>query len=280
MKFVDLHVHSNHSDGTFSPKELVSYARKKGLTIFALTDHDTISGVSEAVEEGKRLGVTVIPGIEFSAIYKEKDIHIVGLFLDIQNQILLDTIAKYRKNRDIRNRQICEKFTALGIPMTLEELTDYFSGAVLTRAHYARYLLDKGYTTSVKEGFDSYVSEGCPCYVPKLNIPPQEAISVILQAGGVPILAHPILYHMPEPKLREMITDLKEYGLIGIEAIYSTYRPEEEAFIRKLSKEYGLLISGGSDFHGANKPHIDLAVGKGHLFVPEDVYENLKAAAK
>lgn len=280
MNFVDLHVHSCYSDGTSTPKELVAYAVEKGLDTFALTDHDTVAGVPEAVAEGRRLGVTVIPGIEFSAIYQKKDIHIVGLFLDVENQVLLDTIEKYQRFRDIRNRQICEKFTQIGIPMTLEGLSEYFSGAILTRAHYARYLMDQGITESVKEAFEKYVSEGCPCYVPKCDIPPEEAISVILGAGGVPILAHPILYHMPEDKLRRMIVDLKSYGLMGIEAIYSTYQMEDERLIRKLAREYGLLLSGGSDYHGSNKPHIDLAVGKGRLFVPKDIYETLKAAVK
>ena len=278
MNFVDLHVHSKLSDGTFSPKELVSYAKEKGLFAFALTDHDTISGVPEAMEAGKHLSVTVVPGIEFSAIYQGKDIHIVGLFLDIDNPLLLDTISRYQKNRDIRNEQICEKFTACGIPMTLKDLQEAFPGAILTRAHYARYLMDKGITSSVKEGFETYVSEGCPCFVPKVHISPQEAISVILQAGGVPVLAHPVLYHLSDKELRSLIETFIGFGLKGIEAIYSTYTLEEERYIRRLAKEYGLLISGGSDFHGTNKPHIDLAVGKGHLFVPDEVYFQLKSA--
>ena len=279
MNYVDLHVHSNQSDGTFSPGELVSYAKEKGLYAFALTDHDTVSGVLEAVKAGAEAGMIVVPGIEFSAIYEGKDIHIVGLFLDVSNSLLLDTINRYQKSRDERNEKICRKFTAMGIPMTLSGLKDYFPGAILTRAHYARYLMDQGYTSSVKEGFEAYLSEGCACFVPKHNISPKEAISVILQAGGVPVLAHPILYHLPDQKLEEMVASLKSLGLLGIEAIYSTYLPEEERKIRRLAKKYSLLISGGSDFHGSNKPHIDLAVGKGHLFVPVEIYDNLKKAA-
>lgn len=283
---VDLHVHSYFSDGTCSPEQLAAMAASSGLSAFALTDHDTVAGVPRALEAGKAAGVEVIPGIEFSAIFpydnKEKDVHIVGLFLDHRDSLLLATIDKYAAARRARNEKICARFTQIGIPMTLKTLEDHFPGAILTRAHFSRYLMDNGYVSSVKEGFDRYVNEGAPCYVPKADIAPEEAVSVILHAGGVPVLAHPILYHLGNDGLRSLIERLKACGLVGIEAVYSTYTEEESLYIRSLAREYDLLPSGGSDFHGTNKPLIKMGIGMGRLHVPADICEALrkKAAAQ
>lgn len=279
---VDLHVHSTCSDGTFTPEELVDYAIKKGLTAFALTDHDTVSGLDRAINYAESLRHTpvqipeVIPGIELSTEYQGKDIHMVGLFIDYHQPDFARYLEDFIHSRENRNKKMCALLREHGIDITYEALLAEFPGAVITRAHFARYLLSHGYIQSLKEAFDRYVGDRCPCFVPREKVTPAQAVELILDAGGVPVLAHPILYHMSDDRLEALVAELKSIGLIGIEAIYSTYNTAEERQIRGLASKYGLKISGGSDFHGANKPKIDLGTGWGKLYVPDEVLEKLR----
>ena len=302
---VDLHVHSTCSDGTYTPEELVDYAREKGLRAFALTDHDTVNGLDRAIRyaESLRQAQTasdspapgeaaasassldaapalqvpeVIPGIELSTEYQGKDIHMVGLFIDYHQPDFAHYLEDFIRSRENRNEKMCALLREHGVEITYEALLAEFPGAVITRAHFARYLLSHGYIQSMKEAFDRYVGDHCPCFVPREKVTPAQAVELILGAGGVPVLAHPILYHMSDERLENLVAELKSIGLIGIEAIYSTYNNAEERQIRGLAAKYGLKISGGSDFHGANKPKIDLGIGWGKLYVPDDVLENLR----
>ncbi len=286
-KFVDLHVHSNRSDGTFTPAQLVDYAMKKGLSAFALTDHDTVDGLKEAIEYADRLRRTlpeeearkvpeVISGIEFSTEYQGKDIHVVGLYIDYGNERFQKYLQDFVASRINRNQKMCARLTAAGIGISYESLLERFPDAVITRAHYAKYLLEQGYVKSLNEAFERYVGDRCPYFVPREKVTPKQAVALILEAGGIPVLAHPILYHMSDERLETLVSGLKEAGLKGIEAIYSTYNAAEERQIRRLAQKYALAVSGGSDFHGANKPGLDLAVGYGKLFVPYSVLETLK----
>lgn len=276
MKTVDLHVHSNKSDGSFSPEELVSYALEKGLSAFALSDHDTTEGIEAAVTAAKGTGLEVIPAIEFSTEYEGKDIHILGLYIDYQGKEFKKYLKEFQDSRDLRNRKMCKKLTEHGIPVTYEELCGYFPGSVLTRAHYARYMWEKGWIKSMSEAFDRYIGDHAPCFLPREKVTPMQAVKLILEAGGVPILAHPVLYHFSDARLDRLAAQLKEAGLAGIEAIYSTYTASEERQMRKLADKYGLLISGGSDFHGTTKPNLDLGCGYGRLCIPYDILENIK----
>lgn len=279
---VDLHVHSTCSDGTFTPEELVDYAIKKGLTAFALTDHDTVSGLDRAIHYAESLRHTpvqipeVVPGIELSTEYQGKDIHMVGLFIDYHQPDFARYLEDFIHSRENRNKKMCALLREHGIDITYEALLAEFPGAVITRAHFARYLLSHGYIQSLKEAFDRYVGDRCPCFVPREKVTPAQAVELILGAGGVPVLAHPILYHMSDDRLEALVAELKSIGLVGIEAIYSTYNTAEERQIRGLASKYGLKISGGSDFHGANKPKIDLGTGWGKLYVPDEVLEKLR----
>lgn len=284
---VDLHVHSNRSDGTYSPTELVDYAIEKGLTAFALTDHDTVDGLDEAIEYADKLKASkafsgtvpeVIPGIELSTEYEGRDIHIVGLNIDYRNDEFTRYLKDFVESRDNRNRKMCSLLCEAGIDISYEKLLEEFPDSVITRAHYARYMLNHGYIKSIKEAFDRYVGDHCPYFVPREKVSPAQAVNLILSAGGIPILAHPILYHMSDARLDRLVAELKSEGLVGIEAIYSTYNTSEERQIRNLAKKYNLLISGGSDFHGANKPGLDLAVGYGKLYVPDSVWAEIKNA--
>lgn len=276
MKTVDLHVHSNKSDGSFSPEELVSYAIEKGLSAFALSDHDTTEGIEAAVQAAKGTGIEVIPAIEFSTEYEGKDIHILGLYIDYSGKEFKKYLKDFQDSRDLRNRKMCEKLTEHGVPVTYEEMREYFPGSVLTRAHYAKYMWEKGFVKSMSEAFDRYIGDHAPCFLPREKVTPMQAVELILRAGGVPILAHPVLYHLSDERLDKLVAQLKGVGLAGIEAIYSTYTSSEERQMRALADKYDLLISGGSDFHGTTKPSLDLGCGYGKLCIPYDILENIK----
>jgi hypothetical protein len=290
---VDLHVHSNRSDGTYSPRELVDYAMEKGLSAFALTDHDTVEGLDEAIsyaEALKNLSVEtakdkapaaivpeLVPGIELSTEYQGRDIHVVGLFIDYKNSDFQAYLQQFIESREIRNQKMCTLLQGVGIDISYEALLAEFPDAVITRAHYARYLLNHGYIRNMQEAFARYIGDHCPCFVPREKVTPAQAVTLILQADGVPVLAHPILYHMSDSRLDALTAALKSVGLVGIEALYSTYTPAEERQIRALAQKYQLVISGGSDFHGANKPGLDLATGYGSLNVPDSVLDNIRS---
>lgn len=279
---IDLHVHSNKSDGTCSPSQLVSYAAEKGLTAFALTDHDTIDGLDEALQAARRQEaaaaqpVIVIPGIEFSTVYEDKDIHVLGLDIDYKTPVFLSALADFVASREMRNEKMCQKLREYAqIDITYQKLLETFPGAVITRAHYARYLFDHGYVSSMPEAFSRYIGDRAPCFIPREKVTPIQAVQLILEAGGIPVLAHPPLYRMSDARLDQLVRTLTENGLAGIEAIYSTYTAGEEAHMRSLAKQYDLIITGGSDFHGSNKPDIDLGTGKGKLCVPDELLASL-----
>lgn len=275
-KGVDLHVHSNRSDGSLSPSDLVLEAKKKGLCAFALTDHDTVDGIDEALLAAQDSGITLIPGIELSTEYEGKDIHIVGLLIDKEEPDFREKLQKFVDSRTERNQKMCQKLTDAGLPLTCEELQAEFPDSVITRAHYAQILLKKGYIKSLKEAFDRYIGDRGPCFVPRKKITPEDGVRLILSAKGIPILAHPLLYGMGDERLQCLIDRLKEAGLVGMEVIYSTYTPSEEAQMRKLARENGLLPSGGSDFHGKAKPGLSMGDGYGRLHVPEEILTALQ----
>lgn len=288
MAAVDLHVHSNHSDGSFTPTELVDYAMEKGLAAFALTDHDTIDGLDEAIDYARSLrdraadrpGAApvpeVIPGIEFSTEYQKQDVHIVGLYIDYHNTGFQQQLKDFVDSRNVRNRKMCGLLQEAGIPITYEALQSEFPDAVITRAHYAKYMQSHGYVSSLTEAFDRYVGDDSPYFVPRDKVTPVDAVKLILSLGGIPILAHPVLYHISDSGLDTLTAELTEAGLTGLEAVYSTYTASDERRMRTLAKKYGLLVSGGSDFHGANKPGLDLGTGYGSLYVPYSVLRDFK----
>lgn len=275
-EIVDLHVHSTYSDGTFTPKELVDYALEKGLQAFALTDHDTTAGLAEAMEYARTKDIQVVPGIEFSTEYESRDIHILGLYVDYEKKEFKEQVQAFVDSRITRNQKMCAKLREAGIDITYEGLLSAFPDSTITRAHYARYLLDHGYVKSMPEAFDRYVGDHSPCFVPREKVTPAQAVKLILMADGIPILAHPTLYHMSDQRLEKLVISLKEAGLIGIEAVYSTYTAAEERKMRALASRHHLLISGGSDFHGSNKPGLDLATGYGKLYVPSSILKDLE----
>lgn len=276
-RIVDLHVHSTESDGTLTPEDLVAEAKKAGLAAFALTDHDTCQGVCKAMPLAASAGIELIPGIELSTDYHGKEVHIVGLYIDIENEQLLKKTAEYRKCRSERNALMVEALRKEGLSITMEELVAENPDCVITRANIARFLYEHGQIKSVREAFDRYIGDHCKCYVGRLKVASTDAVRLIKEAGGTAILAHPLLYGLSNTNLQKMIDELKPAGLDGLEAIYSTYTTGEEQQMKRLARENGLLISGGSDFHGSNKPDIALGRGRGHLYIPYSILEEIKA---
>lgn len=276
MNTVDLHTHSTRSDGTFTPSELVTLAAEKGLSAFALTDHDTAAGIDEAMEAAAGTNVEVIPGIELSTKYHEKDVHIVGLFYDYRNPEFQKQVKEFSDARDLRNQKMCRMMCDAGLPIPYEELMADNPNAVVTRANMAKFLLKKGAINSMKEAFDKYIGDDCPFFVPREKITPKMAVEFLLRFHGIPILAHPFQYKLGDEGLETLVRELKEAGLMGIEAYYCQHTPEMTAKIQFLARRYELLLSGGSDFHGANKPGLSLGTGYGHLAVPEDCLTNMK----
>lgn len=270
-KKVDFHVHSYMSDGTVSPTEVVKLAAQANLTAIALTDHDTLDGIDEAIEAGKTYGVRVVPGIELSADYKGSDLHILGLNVDYVNEEFREKVAVCRDSRHNRNLKMIEKLRACGFDISWDVMQERFGSKSITRAHFAQYLIDEGYVANKEEAFKKYLDPGCPCYVARVKVTPFEAIDMIKEAGGHPVLAHPLLYKMPYDRLESVILMLKNHGLEGIEGRYALNKVEDDAFLDKIAKRHGLKMTGGSDFHGTIKPDIFVGIGKGQLEVYEEM---------
>lgn len=282
MKAIDLHTHTCKSDGSYTPAELVDYAIEKGLAAVAITDHDTTEGLNEALSHAADLkdkclpSVEVVPGIEFSTKYENQDVHVVGLFIAYDSPMFKQALADFVDSRTNRNRKMCENLRGAGIDITYEKLRARYPDSVITRAHYASYLFEKGYVKSRQDAFSQYLGDHTKYFVPREKVTPVQAVKLILHAGGIPILAHPPLYHMGNDRLDKLTASLKAEGLMGIEAFYSTYNNQDIRDMQRLAAKYNLLFSGGSDFHGTNKPGLDLGCGYGKLFVPEDLLAKMK----
>lgn len=291
MSPIDLHTHSTKSDGTFSPEELIRYAQAKGLSAIALTDHDTADGIEEALKAAQMLreeaqgssGISspavpdVIPGVELSTQYRGRDIHVVGLFIDWRNSGFNTRLREFADARIYRNQKMCRLLTEGGYPVNYEELLSFFPDTVVTRAHFAQYMLEKGFISSIDEAFRKLIGDDCPFFVPREKISPQDGVSFLLEYGAVPVLAHPLQYKMSDAQLCELLTSLCGYGLSGIEVYYSGYKPADTAYLSRLAERFGLLPSGGSDFHGSRKKGLDLGTGYGHLYVPDTLLPPLRA---
>ncbi|MBQ7364224.1 MAG: PHP domain-containing protein [Clostridia bacterium] len=277
--YIDLHTHSKASDGSLPPKELVALAKESGLSAIALSDHDTTDGIDEATEAAKQLGIELIPAIEFSVV-SDTETHIIGLFIEKSNQRLRDAIERSQIQRRDRAKITSQKLAALGFDCPCEEALDPKDGNVIGRAHFAKLMVKKGYVSSVKEAFDRYLASGKPAYVGGHVITDREAIEIIHEAGGVAVLCHPHLIRLSDSDLYVYMQKLKCYGLDAVEGYYTEFTPEMESTFRYFARKLGLLLSGGSDFHGANKPTIAIGTGYGNLKIPYTVLSDLKECAK
>lgn len=280
MDRVDLHVHSTASDGSLSPWEVVAAAKARGLRAIALTDHDTIDGLAEALVAGRELTLEVIPGIEISAHHEPGSMHILGYFVDYQSPQLDTQLQVLKKARAARNPQIIAKLQDLGMRITLAEVEEVSGGGQVGRPHIAQVLVQKGYVATLQEAFERLIGNHGPAYVSKFRFPPQEAIALIRAAGGVAGLAHPFTLEYGSPThLRQIVAQLAGWGLKALEVYYPEHTPEQRELYRQLAQELDLIMTGGSDFHGDIKPDIQLGwVGAGHR-VGYEVVAQLKAVA-
>jgi 3',5'-nucleoside bisphosphate phosphatase len=280
MSRLDLHLHTTHSDGSLAPVEVVKLAHKAGVTALAITDHDITTAIPEATEAGRTLGIEVIPGIEISSLLGDSELHVLGYFLNWRDPLLHERLVTLRESRHRRNPMIVDRLQALGIDITYDEVRAVAGSDSVGRPHIARVLMDKGVVTSAKEAFDRFLANGKPAYVPRDLPAPSEAIRWIKDAQGLAVLAHPTWVKTNEDStLASLVKQLKADGLDGIEVHYSTHTPRQTREYLSVAKQLGLLVTGGSDFHGVTKPDIEVGVGRGALHVPDHLLSKLKEVA-
>lgn len=275
-EFIDLHCHSTASDGTFTPTEVARLAAKCELSALALTDHDTIAGVAEAGAEAAKLGIDFLPGIEISADFPQPaTMHILGYGVDPQSPVLTDMTRRLIEGRDTRNPRIIAKLNELRVSITMDEVEHEAKGKVVGRPHIAAILVRKGYVSSMKEAFNKYLAPGGLAYFDKERLSPRQALEMIQQSGGVSVLAHPIqLRALNDGELERIVKDLVDLGLQGLEIIHSDHGASHVEKYTKLADRYGLIKTGGSDFHGLNKKDIQLGFAN-HRKIPRALYEGL-----
>lgn len=268
MDKIDMHVHTTASDGTMRPEHVVSLAAMQGLKAIAITDHDTMNGVEEAGKAGELMGVTIIPGIELSTNYQGEEVHVLGYFLDKDAKELKEYQQWAERKRQERNEKTLERLRKKSFEITMEQLEEANPGAMIGRPHIARQLVQLGAVESVAEGFRRYLSEGRSCYVPRELIGFTDAARLIKRCNGVAVLAHPLQYGYNKSQLDALVKTAAQAGFSGIEIYYTGYTEADRKKLFDLAEKYTLLPTGGSDFHGDNKPGIQLGTGDGNLSVP------------
>lgn len=278
---IDLHIHSTASDGTLSPVEILRLAEKLELGAISITDHDTLKGSKDLLEAAGSSHVRVLTGIEIStippALYAVAgSFHILGYGIRLNDPVLNQTLETLQHARENRNPLIISRLNAMGLDITLEEVILASGEAQIGRPHIAQLMIKKGFVQSFDEAFDAYLGFNKPAYVDKYRLDCQKAIEMIIEAGGTPVLAHPFLLRIPDnSRLESLVATLKEMGLQGIEVYYPEHSSEDVDFYSRLALSHDLAITGGTDFHGAIKPDIQLGYGKGDFFVPYSVYDLL-----
>lgn len=244
---VDLHMHTKHSDGIYSPSELVELAKNSGLDVISITDHDSVNGIAEAIEKGKEVGVEVIPGVEISTDISDREIHILGYFMDISNTEFEHYLSFFREERLKRAVRIVRKLNTLGLDLNIEDVLVKATNSAIGRPHIAKAMEEKGLVSNYFEAFNKYIGNGCPAHEKKVHVSPQSAFKIISDAGGLSFIAHP--GNLPEHIIKELI----DAGVDGIEVVHPSHLPYKSKYYRGIVNEYFLLESGGSDFHGGSR---------------------------
>jgi len=263
----DLHLHSTASDGAYSPAQLVKMALAKGLGAISLTDHDSTEGIDLALQAAQGTLLEVIPGVEISAEVGSQESHILGYYIDHRAEPLQERLKAIRDFRRHRAWKMLERLKDLGMPLNRERVAEIAGGGSIGRPHIARAMMEKGYVSSTTEAFVNYIGRNGPAYVPRYKITPLEATQMILEAGGLPVLAHPL-------EVLPLLPELAAAGLVGLEAYYGQYSPEQRDDLARWAEKYGLIATGGSDFHG---PGILETPDLGEVWIPEEVVARLRA---
>ncbi|MBE5944001.1 MAG: PHP domain-containing protein [Lachnospiraceae bacterium] len=277
MNLIDLHVHSNASDGSLTPSEVADEAIRMGLSSIALTDHDTIDGVPEILDYTKDKELEVVPGIELSCYYNNREIHILGFYVDYTNPGLQKELQYLKDARESRNKKMIELMQKDGIDITMEKLLHGNPDSVITRAHFARVLVEDGICKNKDIAFKKYIGIGCKYYLPKPQVTCETAMKILTTYSKAAFLAHPLLYHMGYSQIEELLIYLKTLGLKGIEAYHSSNNCYESDKLRSMALKLDLEISGGSDFHGIIKPNIQIGKGRGGMRIPERLLDKIKS---
>lgn len=279
MGYIDLHVHSSASDGTLTPSQVVQLAVSQKLEAIALTDHDTADGIPEAMDAARRAGLELIPGIELSCEYHGKEIHILGLFIHPDEPAFAAEIRSLLEIRTRRNLEMLCRFQEAGFSITLQDLQAGNPNTVITRAHFARVLTEKGYASSMDQAFKKYLRYGGPYCMRKERITPEHALKILRDNHAFPSLAHIMQYKLSWEENEKLISDLKKSGLMGLEVYHSSHHQGQIPRLQQLAAHYGLLPTGGSDFHGANKPDIQIGIGRGNLRLSYGLLTDIKKCA-
>jgi 3',5'-nucleoside bisphosphate phosphatase len=274
---IDLHVHTNCSDGSYTPETIVQRAAKRGLKAIAITDHDNVRGISRARKEAAQFEMEIIPGVEISVESAEGNLHMLGYFIDCEDTFLLDTLEFLRMGRQERIPKILQKLAKFDMPITLDEISNEAVGGVPGRPHVANVMYHKGYVRSRPEAFEKYLRKGAPAYEDKVKLGVEAAIKVIRGAGGLPVLAHPVsLEIQSDDGLYDRIKLLKELGLMGLEVYYSTHSKQQTKLYLEIAEDLDLCVTGGTDFHGTNKPDIELGRIPNGGPLPYSIVEEMK----
>lgn len=267
------------SDGTLSPKEVVARAAKLGLKAIAITDHDTIAGIAEACDEGSARGVEVVPGLEMSTDWQRGILHVLGYFIRPDYDALRDTLSYLTTGRKERIPRIIAKLNDNQVHLSLEEVNREAVGGVPGRPHVAKVMVRNGTVRNVQEAFDLFLKKGAPAYVEKTKLSVTDAIRVICDSGGIPVLAHPYSLELEDStEFSDLLEFLVKTGLKGIEAYYPKHSPQQTKHFLDISSKFGLAVTGGTDFHGANKPEIEMGQFPGGFQLPYSLLESLKQA--
>jgi predicted metal-dependent phosphoesterase TrpH len=284
-RFVDLHAHTNESDGSLTPEELVLLAKRSDLDALAITDHDTFSGYDKAVPLARDVGLDLVRGIELNsrlalANGSERSVHLLGYFpLREPSQEMLDFLEEQRKERRRRNRRLVEALQRRRVNVTLEEV-EARGRSLAGRVHFARILVEKGYAADSSDAFRRYLGEDAPTYVHRESQTLEQAIQIVRRGGGVPVLAHPVRISLAPSTERHLFFQMKHAGLMGLEVYHSEHSPTLQAHYRQLAEELDLLPTGGSDFHGTAKPDIDLGTGlNGNVRIPRQFLDRMREVA-
>ena len=279
MSYIDLHVHSNASDGSYTPSQVAELAIEAGLSAIALTDHDTVDGVAEIMDFTKDKPLTVIPGIELSAYYNNREVHILGYYMDYENPELEKELLEMKKAREGRNLKMVAMMQADGLPVTMEKLLHGNPDSVITRAHFARVLVEEGVCKDKNQAFNKYIGVGCKYYLPKPQVTCEKAMRILTTYGKAAFLAHPLLYHFGYAQIEELLDFLKSLGLKGLEAWHSSNNRYESEKLSAIARKHKLAVSGGSDFHGIVKPNIMIGRGRGNMKISEEILTQLNAVS-
>ncbi len=280
---IDLHIHSSASDGSFGPAEIIHFVTEQNLSAFSITDHDTVDGNREILQITLPDSVHFISGVEISSFPPEPFIssgsfHILGYGFDIDNTDLNQALRRFQDARTERNPRIIKKLNNLGIDICMDEVSKESGGGVIGRPHIASLMLRKGYVDSIKDAFDQFLAKGKPAFVDKYRIDSENSIKLIRNAGGIPVLAHPVSLEMTFEDTGRLLKKLKGFGLMGIEAYYTNHSHEMTNRYCAMASELDLLVTGGSDFHGTFKDDVSIGTGKGDLCVPQALYNELEKA--